>query len=597
MAGLDYLFNGTPQSLTNATTSTTDLPDWYQEYQRAMAGKATEVAGRGYTPYPGQQVAGFNNDQMNAFQQVRNNQGSWQPGLGSAMGSASGIAGAANAGTSAANAAAQGGYNSAIGYGNQAMGQASGAYGTAGGYAGQSAGAAGAAQGAAGSAASNANHAAQSGWNSAAGNYGHANSAAGIGAAIGTQGMANANQAAQGGYNAAASGFGGSNGAAYGAMGAAAQGTGVANAYGAGAVNAVSGPSQNWTGNFQQYMSPYTHSVVDEIGRQGNLNLTQNILPSIGSTFAGSGQFGSGRNAAIVGQGISQAQQGISGLQAQALENGYSQAGNLFNQDANRAQQQQQMQGQTALSAGQLANAGASLNANTALGAAGQLGTNSNNLGALGMQQANIYNQGANMAGALQMNAAGQYANTAQGMGNLGMQQANIYNQGGQLTANTDMNAAQQYGSLGNMMGNLGMQQAGLSQNVGQMAGSLGMQQGSLYNQGATINSGALDSQAQRMGALTQLQQSMQNQDTAALGAVGGQQQALQQAGDTAAYNDFQNQNNYDWTNLANMNSVLRGMPMNSQTTSAGNTAAQGAGVSPLGWLNSLYGSSQYGTP
>lgn len=413
MAGLDYLFNAPPASVTGNVSSVQNVPDWLQEYERAMAGKATEVAGQGYQPYPGQQVAGFNNDQMNAFQQVRDNQGSWQPGMGSAMGSASGIADAAQAGTTAANGAAQNGWNAASG------------------YAGQSAGAAGS------------------------------------------------------------------------AIDAAQQGTGMANAYGAGAVGAVAGPSQSWTNNYQQYMSPYTQSVVDEIGRQGNLNLQQNILPGINSTFGASGQFGSGRNAAIVGQGISQAQQGISGLQSQALQSGYGEAANIFGQDANRAQQQQQMQSQANLSAGQLANSGAALNANTALSAAGQ------------------------------------------------------------------------YGNLGSMMG------------------SLGMQQGNLYNQGATINSGALDTQAQRMGALTQLQQGLQNQDTAALGAVGGQQQALQQQGDTAAYNDFLSQRNYDWQNLANMNSVIHGLPMSTSSTQAGNTNTYGAGQSPLGWLSSLYGAGQ----
>lgn len=343
MAGLDYLFNGTPASLTQATTSTTNLPDWYQEYQRAMAGKATEVAGQGYQAYPGEQVAGFNGDQQNAFQQVRDNQGSWQPGMGAALGSASGIADAAGTGTAQAGQYAQG------------------------------------------------------------------------------------------------------------------------------AVNATAGPAASWTNNWQQYMSPYTQSVVDEIGRQGNLNLQQNVLPGINSTFTGSGQFGSGRNAAILGQGVAQAQGNISGQQANALEAGYGQAASIFGQDANRQQQQEQMQ------------------ANTGLGAAG------------------------------------------------------------------------------------------------------------VANNSATINSGALDSQAQRLGALTQLQQSMQNQDTAALGAVGGQEQALQQAGDTAGLNNFNEQKNYDWTNLANMNSILRGMPLSGSTAQAGQTTQSGAGVSPLGWLTSLYGTSQAG--
>lgn len=87
------------------------------------------------------------------------------------------------------------------------------------------------------------------------------------------------------------------------------------------------------------YMSPYTSSVVDEIGRLGSRNLTENILPNINDTFIGSGQFGSDRNAATIGRAIRDTSADIAGKQASALEAGYGQAGQLFTSDQNRLAQ------------------------------------------------------------------------------------------------------------------------------------------------------------------------------------------------------------------------------------------------------------------
>lgn len=309
MAGLDYLWSNPPASMTSATSSMNDLPDWYQEMIRGIASKGTQIAGQGYQPFQGSQVAGFNPDQEAAFGQVRANQGVWQPAMGAALGSAGDIQ------------------------------------------------------------------------------------------------------------------------------------------------SSISPNTKQWTdpGVAASYMSPYTKQVTDEIAREGNQNLNQNILPGISSTFTGNGQFGSARNAAAMGQGIEGAQKDITGAQSQALQAGYGEGAQIFGQDQSREQQQQEM------------------------------------------------------------------------------------------------------------------------------------------------NAAAADTSAQRYGALGQMQQYMGNQDTAALGAVGGQEQGLEQQGDTAAYNDYLRQTGWDWSQLGNIDSLLRGMPMNSQQTSTGGTQYQGAGVSPLGWLNALYGSSQYG--
>lgn len=344
MSALDYLFNGTPQSVTNNISSTSDMPDWYQEYIRGIAGKGTQIAGQGYQPYEGQRIADFNDTQRQAFDQVGANQGNWKPNVDAATAAAGTIQPTAQAGL---------------------------------------------------------------------------------------------NQAGQ---------------------------------YGAGAVQAASGAPQQWTQNWQQYMSPYTQSVTDEIARLGNRNFSENIMPAVGSSFVGSGQFGSTRNAEIMGRAARDTQADITGQQSQALQAGYGTANNAFNADATRAQQ------------------------------------------------------------------------------------------GQQLAANT------------------------------------GIQAGQLATTGAQVGSAAADTAAQRLGALGQLGQTLGSNDAAALGAVGGQQQQQEQTGYDTAYNEFNNQKNYDWTNLNNLSSLVRGQQLPTGQTTTGTQTNNAGTSSPLGWVNALYGLNRAGT-
>lgn len=251
MGALDYLTSPTPPAQGTSTTATaSNVPDWYSDYIRGIAGKGVELAGNAQEqPVPQQSIAGFTPDQIAAFERVRQNADSWQPGLAQA-------------------------------------GQTT--------------------QGA-------------------------------VGTALGAQQTAN---------------------------------------------TAVAGPAQSWnTGTMEQYMSPYTNTVVNEIARLGNQNFNENIMPQINASMIGSGQFGSTRNAGALGAAGRDVQQNISGQQASALESGYTTAGNLFSQDANRQQQQQQMQGQTAL-------AGGALGAQTGLTAGQQEGALAQTGSALGLQDA-----------------------------------------------------------------------------------------------------------------------------------------------------------------------------------------------------------------
>lgn len=119
--------------------------------------------------------------------------------------------------------------------------------------------------------------------------------------------------------------------------------------------DAVAGPAAQWNSQTaQQYMSPYTSGVVDEIARLGTRNFNENLAPGVNSAFVGSGQFGSGRNAKILGNTARDVQADITGQQARALESGYGTAANIFGADATRAQNQGQLQASTALQGGQL---------------------------------------------------------------------------------------------------------------------------------------------------------------------------------------------------------------------------------------------------
>ena len=75
------LFEGTPQTASSTSTSATQTPKWLQDaiYQQLSA--ASGVAQTPYSPYGGQLVAGSTPQQTQAWQQVSNLQGQYQPWL------------------------------------------------------------------------------------------------------------------------------------------------------------------------------------------------------------------------------------------------------------------------------------------------------------------------------------------------------------------------------------------------------------------------------------------------------------------------------------------------------------------------------------
>lgn len=174
-----------------------------------------------------------------------------------------------------------------------------------------------------------------------------------------------------------------------------------------GAQDAASGSAQEWTSQYQKYMSPYTQQVVDNIARLGKRNFEENIMPGVNLAMIGAGQFGSTRNADILSRAAVNAANDITGQQSNALQAGYQTGAGIFAQDAARRQQQQQMQAQTALAGGNLMQGALSadasrvqqqgqLQAQTALNGAGAatsaLNTAAQGMGALSQVQQTAQN-------------------------------------------------------------------------------------------------------------------------------------------------------------------------------------------------------------
>lgn len=84
------------------------------------------------------------------------------------------------------------------------------------------------------------------------------------------------------------------------------------------------------------YLNPYMQNVTDQIARQGNLNLTQNILPGISDQFVGSGGYGGSRDAETIGNAIRATQGDISAQQGAALAAGYNSSVGAAQNDLSR---------------------------------------------------------------------------------------------------------------------------------------------------------------------------------------------------------------------------------------------------------------------
>lgn len=94
----------------------------------------------------------------------------------------------------------------------------------------------------------------------------------------------------------------------------------------AGALAYNAGNTQFDPNQFQQFMNPYTDDVVNREAELGQRNLTENLLPSINSSFTGAGQFGSTRHGDFTEKALRDTNESILGQQANTLQTSEDQA-------------------------------------------------------------------------------------------------------------------------------------------------------------------------------------------------------------------------------------------------------------------------------
>ena len=287
-------------------------------------------------------------------------------------------------------------------------------------------------------------------------------------------------------------------------------------------------PTNVTTGQFdanaaQQYMNPYIQQSLNpqlqalqrqqQINQQGDLaKLTQ------------AGAYGGSRQAVLEGQNNYNLLAQQANLIGTGYNQAYNQAGQQFTADQARALQAQQANVQQAQYGSTLAQQNAAANA--------QYGSTA--------QQANIQQA--------------QFGATQ------GMTAAQLQAQYG-LSADQANQLASQYGYTQQMTQAQQQAQAlQAQQNATQAANQFGATYGLQGLQAATTAQ-----QAAANAGAQQAQYGLQNLQ--ALSTAGGQQQALQQAADTAQYNQYLAQLQYPQTMLTLQKSIMAGLPQGTSTT------------------------------
>lgn len=553
MALQDFLSDGAAipaGSAFKSTVSQTVLPEWYTNYAQQLLANQQALSQAPYTTYQGPRVADFNPTQQAAFQQTQNAAGAYQPALQQATSATQNMLGSSALATAQPYFGAAGGYNP--------LGAASGDYGAA-------RGAIGAAQGINPTGIAQDYYSQALGMNpmgAAQGNFTGAENAYGAAQEFSASGAAQPYYSQALGMNALGAAqpyYGG----ALGYLGQSTNPTGIAMAS-----PYLQGASGN-VANVDEYMNPYTDSVVDRIAQLGTRNLTDNIMPALEGRYISSGQFRGSGQMTDTARAIRDISDDILGQQSAALQAGYNQAQGAKTSDLNRYAGLASTAGNLGVAQQQaLANAG-----NTIAG----MGTSAGNLTA-GQQQ---LAQGIG-------NSLGQFASADQAgalsAGNalaaLGGQQAGITQNQQQLAASigtnlgslaqgqqaTNLNAAGALAGLGNNVGNLtaGQQDfyAGLGNSVGALAG-------------ADASRGL--SAAQQLAGLGGLAQSYGLTGAGALNQIGGQQQQLDQQNLNIAYEDFLRQMGYPQAQIDAMLNTFKG------TATGVPGASQEYGIVPTG--------------
>jgi hypothetical protein len=377
-------------------------------------------------------------------------------------------------------------------------------------------------------------------------------------------------------------------------------------------------------GTADAYMSPYMQSVVDiqkrEAQRQSGIQGTQQQAQA---TQAGA--FGGSRDAIMRAERERNLGQQMGDIQAQGSQAAFQQAQQQFN-----AEQQARLSAQQANQQAGLTVAGQNLSARqqaNVQNAANQLQASGMNAqqamqAALANQQAGLTVGGQNLSANLGVQQLGAQTGLQTSLANLSaQQQANVQNQASQLQTQ-GMNAQQALqAALANQQtrSQYGLQQGQMTQQTN-LANQAAQNQAGQFNAGQNLqaaNLGAqygqaanqLNEQSRQYGAgygLQGLQAGMQgasqlanigNQGLQAQqgiyglqNQVGQQQQLNQQQVINQAMQDYANAQQYPLMQLGTMSNMLRGLPMQSQTTqqyqAQANPITQGIGA--IGSLGSL---------
>ena len=78
--------------------------------------------------------------------------------------------------------------------------------------------------------------------------------------------------------------------------------------------------------NVSTYMNPYQTNVMDALAQQGTRNLTENLLPGVSDSFIKAGQFGSRNMGEFGSRALRDTQESILRQQAPLMQQGYAQA-------------------------------------------------------------------------------------------------------------------------------------------------------------------------------------------------------------------------------------------------------------------------------
>jgi len=260
------IFQGTPQSASTYSSSTTETPKWMQDAIYNQVNWSQNIANKPFESYSLPTVAELSPMQQQAYTGISNAQGDYKNNFAAAQQGMAGMAGIPTIpATNTSAASNQATNNQVIDDGLLTIDQ---------GYLNQAA-------------------------NMNAGNSANANLQAGT--------VSSGLNAANGNGNVVAP-TPQTGGALY-----------AANPY-------LQQAGDTSVSNVSTYMNPYQTNVMDALAQQGARNLTENILPGVSDSFIKAGQFGSRNMGEFGSRALRDTQESILRQQAPLMQQGYSQA-------------------------------------------------------------------------------------------------------------------------------------------------------------------------------------------------------------------------------------------------------------------------------